>query len=314
MQQSVLEVKNLTKKFNSGKTKFVAVDNISFSITDGEILGLLGPNGAGKTTTIQMLLGVMEQTSGEIVYFGKNLKKYREEILKEINFSSTYISLPYAFTLEEVLDVFAHLYEVQDRKKRIMKLLTEFELDHLINKQVRTLSAGEKTRLLLTKAFLNYPRLILLDEPTASLDPDIAVKIREFLKKERKEYNVSMLFTSHNMSEVEEMCDRVMILHHGKIIAHDTPENLAKSISESYLEIVIAKEAHEKAISMFEKIEIPYEKNKSRFKLQLDEKNIAAFLIMLADEKIEYDEISIDKPDLEDYFLQVIGGENDDQL
>ncbi len=302
MNNPVLEVKNLTKKFGS----FIAVDNLSLHIEEGEILGLLGPNGAGKTTTIQILLGVMEQTSGEIIYFGNQFKTHREEILKQINFSSTYINLPYNFTLEEVLDIFGQLYEVPDRKKRAIKLLKEFELDHLRKKTVRTLSAGENTRLLLVKAFLNYPKIILLDEPTASLDPDIAVKVREFLKKEQKEYNVSMLFTSHNMSEVEEMCDRVIILNHGKVIAHDTPENLAKRISQSTLELVISKD-FEKAVAFFKKNEIPHGMQRHRFIFPVYEKRIAEFLMTLAKEQIEYEEISIDKPSLEDYFLQVIG-------
>ena len=211
MKQNVLEVKNLTKKFG----KFTAVDNISFEIKDGEILGLLGQNGAGKTTTIQMLLGLMEATSGEISYFGKNLINHREEILQQVNFSSTYISLPWFFTIDENLDIFARLYQIPDKKKRIDKLLQEFEVEHLRKKQYFMLSAGERARVLLTKAFLNYPKVILLDEPTSSLDPDIAVKIRKFLIKERDEYNVSILLTSHNMAEVEEMCDRVIVIKSG---------------------------------------------------------------------------------------------------
>lgn len=306
MQNNVLEVKNLTKKFNSRLGEFTAVDNISFSIKDGEILGLLGPNGAGKTTTIQMLLGVMEPTSGEIKYFGKNFKKHREEILQDVNFSSSYISLPRWFTILEILEVFARLYEIPDRKKRIEKLLKEFEIEDLKNKQFYMLSAGEKTRLLLTKAFLNYPKIILLDEPTASLDVEIAVKVREFLKKEKAKYNVSMLFTSHNMSEVEEMCDRVMILNHGKIIADDDPESLARSISDAEIELFVKRDA-EKLITLLQKTEMPFEQNKFNFRIVIDEKRIAEFLMLLAEEKIEYEEISINKPDLEDYFLQTIG-------
>lgn len=301
MENNILEVKNLTKKFGN----FTAVDNISFSIADGEILGLLGPNGAGKTTTIQMLLGVMTPTGGEINYFGKSFKKNREEILKQVNFSSTYISMPWNFTLSEILNVFARLYEVPNKKGRINKLISEFELDHLIKKQFSTLSAGEKTRLLLVKAFLNYPKIILLDEPTASLDPEIAVKVRDFLKKEKKEYNVSMLFTSHNMSEVEEMCDRVIILNHGKVIAEDTPEKLAETISDCEIQLFI-KGDFKKAVGLFTKIEIPFEQDRYNFKIIMDGKRIAEFLMLLAKEKIEYEEISINKPDLEDYFLKVI--------
>lgn len=303
---TVLDVKNLTKKFGSAQKEFTAVDNISFSIADGEILGVLGPNGAGKTTTIQMLLGVMSQTNGSIEYFGKPFEKYREEILKQINFSSTYISMPWLFKVSQILHLFALLYEIPDRKRRIEKLTKEFEIDHLIDKQFFMLSAGEQTRLLLTKAFLNYPKLILLDEPTASLDPDIAVKIREFLKKERREYNVSVLLTSHNMSEVEEMCDRVIILNHGKIIAEDTPENLTKKISTSRVSLVIKKD-HAKARAYFTKSKLSVKEEKYNFTITIQEKRIAEFLIELSRVGIEFEEISIEKPDLEDFFLQAVG-------
>lgn len=301
MSESILEVKNLIKCFG----KFTAVDNISFSLRKGEVLGLLGPNGAGKTTTIQMLLGIMGSTKGSVAYFGKTFEKNREQILKEINFSSTYISLPWFFTVFEALDIFSRLYEVTDRKKRIDKLLKEFEIEHLAKKQFYNLSAGERTRALLVKSFLNYPKIILLDEPTSSLDPEIAVKVREFLKKQKEKYNVSMLFTSHNMSEVEEMCDRIIVLDHGKIIAEDTPENLAKRTADAELELLIKGEA-KKATDFFKKIEIPFEQNRFTFKITMDEKRIAEFLMLLAAEKIQYEEISIRKPDLEDYFLQVI--------
>lgn len=307
MQNKVLEVKNLTKQFGD----FTAVDHVSFSLKEGEILGLLGPNGAGKTTTIQMLLDVMDPTSGEISYFGKTFKKSRSEILKKINFSSAYINVPKLFKVEEVLNFFAYLYEVPDRKKRINKLLKEFEIDHLRDKSVNTISAGERARLLLTKAFLNYPEIILLDEPTSSLDPEIAVKIREFLKTERKEYNVSILITSHNMQEIEEMCDWVVFLNHGKVIAENSPENLVKSSAETKLELLIKDKN-----SKFEKIltdkKMVFENEKFIYKINIVENNIANFLTILAREEIEYQDIDIIKPNLEDYFLSIAGGNKDD--
>lgn len=302
MVKNVLEVKNLTKKFD----KFTAVDNVSFSINEGEILGLLGPNGAGKTTTIFMLLDVMEPTSGKISFFGQDFKTKRTEILKRVNYSSAYISLPWLFTLDEVLNVYADLYETPNKKKRINKLLEEFEIEHLRKKAVHTLSAGEKARLLLTKAFLNYPEIILLDEPTASLDPDIAVKIREFLKKEQKEYKVSMLFTSHNMNEVEEMCDRIVILNHGKIIAEDTPENLANSITDSVIELLIKD--HRLAEEKFKKEKITYKRDGNIFFITIATKEITNFLAFLSKQEIQFQDISINKPNLEDYFLKVSKG------
>ena len=300
MKQNVLEVKNLTKKFG----KFTAVDNISFEIKDGEILGLLGQNGAGKTTTIQMLLGLMEATSGEISYFGKNLINHREEILQQVNFSSTYISLPWFFTIDENLDIFARLYQIPDKKKRIDKLLQEFEVEHLRKKQYFMLSAGERARVLLTKAFLNYPKVILLDEPTSSLDPDIAVKIRKFLIKERDEYNVSILLTSHNMAEVEEMCDRVIVIKSGSIIAAGTPAKLTQTISDCTIELNV--DDLKKTVIFFNSKGISFEINKSRFSIKIDEKKIAELLTYLASEKIGYSEISIFKPDLEDFFLNIV--------
>ncbi len=310
MKNVILEVKNLTKNFSSrgqpalGGGDFTAVDNLSFSIADGEILGLLGPDGAGKTTTIQMLLGVMKPTAGDIIYYNKSFKKHREEILKDINFSSGYISLPWLLTVEEILDVFARLYEVPGKKKRIRKLLEIFEIEDLLKKQFCQLSAGQSTRVLLVKAFLNYPKILLLDEPTASLDPDIAKKVREFLKKEREKFKVSMLFTSHNMSEVEEICDRIIFLDHGKIIARGTPAEIAKTITTSSLQLMVTKN-REKALVFFESKRIPVKKEKNYLTFSIAEKEIAPFLISLAQQNIIYEEISIQKPNLEDFFLQI---------
>ncbi len=299
MSQKVLEVIGLTKKFKD----FTAVDNISFDIRQGEILGLLGPNGAGKTTTIHMLLDVMDPTSGSISYFGKPLKGNRSEILKQLNFSSAYISLPWLFTVEEVLNVFANLYEVPNKEYRIKRLLSEFEIEHLRKKSIHMLSAGEMARLLLTKAFINYPKIILLDEPTASLDPDIAVKIRGFLRRQQKEYKVSMLFTSHNMAEVEEMCDNIVFLNKGKIIAKDKPENLSKQIPESEVEFITKNIEEAKKFLEFQTIS--FVQNKNTFKINIKTKEISRFITSMTSEKIEYEDISINKPNLEDYFLKM---------
>jgi ABC-2 type transport system ATP-binding protein len=165
------------------------------------------------------------------------------------------------------------------------------------------LSAGEMARLLLTKAFINYPKIILLDEPTASLDPDIAVKIREFLRRQQREYKVSMLFTSHNMSEVEEMCDNIVFLNKGKIIAKDKPENLSKQIPESEVEFITKNIL--KAKNFLESQKISFVQNKNTFKISLKTKNISKFITSMTSEKIEYEDISINKPNLEDYFLKM---------
>jgi ABC-2 type transport system ATP-binding protein len=223
-----------------------AVDNISFSVRPGEIIGILGPNGAGKTTTIQMLLGTLTPTSGQIYYFGKKFTGNESEIKKKLNFASGYAELPSRLTVWENLDVYARLYQITEKNQKIEKLLRVFKAWDWRHKQMRQLSAGQKTRILLVKAFLNWPKLILLDEPTASLDPEIAYNIRQFLLYQQKEYKVTILLTSHNMNEVERICDRVIFLEKGKILAADKPSNLlkkskTKTMEEFFLQVARRK-------------------------------------------------------------------------
>lgn len=301
MKNGILEVKNLTKMYG----KFTAVNNISFSMVNGEILGLLGPNGAGKTTTIQMLLGVLKPSSGSITYFGKDLVKNREDILEKINFSSTYINLPWYLTVRENLTWVSYLYEIKNRKKRISDLVEAFRLDEIINKSIGQLSAGQMTRVNLAKSFLNSPKIMLLDEPTASLDPDVAQYIREFLESEKEKYDISVIFTSHNMAEVEELCDRVIFINRGKIVSDDTPDNLAKKIEISHIELLI-RDGLKRTVEYCNKNSIPYRMESKRYiVIDVKEKEIAKILRNLMDAGIVYDEISIEKPTLEDYFLQI---------
>lgn len=311
-----LEVKQLKKYFvdkkwwNPRSTPVVtkAVDNISFNIKEGEIVGLLGPNGAGKTTTAQMLLGTLTPTSGEIFYFGKRFTPKTREVLNRINFSSAYIDLPWRMTVAENLDVYAHLYQVKNRKKRIKKLLKEFEIEKAYNKTMSQLSAGQKTRVLLTKAFINYPQLLILDEPTASLDPDIAVKVRQFLLRQQKEYQVAMLFTSHNMHEVQEICDRIIFLNHGKIIARDTPLGLIKKLKQAKVKMAIVEKKNilEKYLR---KSKIKFYWRKERITFELNEELIPKVLYQISDHGVRYAEIEILRPNLEDFFLEVINKE-----
>lgn len=281
MAKVVLEVKNLTKVFGRRKP-VIAVDKISFSIREGEIVGLLGPNGAGKTTTIQMLLGTTAKTSGEIKYFGKEFEKHRSEILQEVNYASAYTRMPWNMTVWENLMIYAKLYQVKEPKKRIELLLQQFEMSEYAKKPIRELSSGQTTRIILTKAFINFPKLLLLDEPTASLDPEIAFSVRNFLIKQQKKYGVGMLFTSHNMSEVAEMCDRVIFLRKGRIFAEDTPRGLARTIKTCT---------------------VRYKVGNQETAVKIKEEAIALYLNKLARENIKYNEISIEKPTLKDYFL-----------
>ncbi len=242
MTSPVLHVRELTKRFGD----FTAVDGISFEIKPGEILGLLGPNGAGKTTTIQMLLGLVTPTSGSIRVFGNDLATHREEILQQVNFSSTYVSMPQALTVEENLWVIARLYGLSQIQRRVDDIVKKLEMQEFRFKVTRKLSSGQATRLGLAKAFLTEPKILFLDEPTASLDPDIAQKIRSFLKEEQRSSGLSVLYTSHNMREMEEMSDRIIFLQRGKIVAEGTAEQIVKRFGQADLEEVFLKLAREK--------------------------------------------------------------------
>jgi ABC-2 type transport system ATP-binding protein len=243
MADSVVEVRRLTKRFD----RVTAVDEISFDIYQGEILGMLGPNGAGKTTTIQMLLGITTPTGGQIRIFGQDLARRREEILSQVNFSSSYVSLPQSLTVWENLRIFAQLYHVRNYKKRIDELLNTFEITHLRDTVTRKLSTGQGTRVSLTKSLLNDPKILFLDEPTASLDPDIADKTRSLLKTIRARSGLTILYTSHNMREMEEMSDRIIFLNKGRIISTGSPAEILKRFQGEDLEEVFLKVARGKA-------------------------------------------------------------------
>ena len=226
MADNIVEVNNLTKKFG----KFTAVSDISFSIKEGEVVGLLGPNGAGKTTTLRMMLTFITPDAGKIAIFGKDLFLHREEILKKLNV--TFVSSTFGGRLNvyEILKFFALLYEVEDSSNKIKELVNKFEITHLLKKKLRELSSGEVSRVALCKAFVNSPKILFLDEPTASLDPDMADKTRKLLLDIKKQMGITILYTSHNMHEVEEMCDRIIFLHKGKIVITGTPLEITQKI------------------------------------------------------------------------------------
>lgn len=308
----VLKVNNLTKTFTSGTWPFstpqtyTAVNNVSFELKQGEILGFLGPNGAGKTTTIQMLLGTLTPTNGSITYFGLDLAQHRIAALKKIGYASGYDKLPSRLTVTENLDIVGRIYGLTrlQRMNSIEKLLKFFGIWELRNRQTGTLSAGQATRVMLAKAFIADPKIVLLDEPTASLDPDIAQEIRRFILTQRTERGVSILVTSHNMDEVTEICDRVLIIKKGSIIADDTPKHLAQSISKVHVNLVIP-DGLDRARAYLNNAHVAYSMHEMYVKIELDEHAIAQFLTALSEQKIMYSQISIDKPTLEDYFLSI---------
>lgn len=238
---SVVEVRNLTKRFQG----FTAVDDISFDIKKGEILGLLGPNGAGKTTTIHMLLGLITPTVGSIHMFGLDLATHRETILQQVNFSSTYISMPFSLTVEENLKVIARLYSLKDIQQRIDDIVKKLEMEDIRHRLTRKLSSGQMSRLTLAKAIMTEPKVLFLDEPTASLDPDIVNKIKSFLKEYQRSEGLSILYTSHNMREMEEMSDRIIFLQRGKIVAEGTAPEIIQRYGQRDLEEVFLKLARE---------------------------------------------------------------------
>jgi ABC-2 type transport system ATP-binding protein len=305
MDEAVVSVKNLTKIFK----KFTAVSDVSFEIRSGEIMGLLGPNGAGKTTTISMLLGLTLPTSGEIRILGKDVTKERSETLKEVNFASAYSQLQGRITVWENLTVFAHLFGIKNREARIKELLENLEITKIKNKQFQDLSAGQKTRVILAKSLLNNPKVLLLDEPTASLDPDISEKIQNLLLQIRKQYGTAILYTSHDMAEVTKMCDRIIFLSQGKIVAADTPFNLTKKIKKCSL--VLTFEGDFQTVEYYLKThEFKYSIIRPHVvKVELEaEEHIAKILVALSKEKVWITDVEVEKPSLEDVFLQIARG------
>ena len=233
----LISVQSLSKTYPDTR----ALDDLSFELKKGEILGLLGPNGAGKTTAIHILLGILTPTSGNVQVFGMSPLTHRHEIAKRLNFSSAYVQLPSNLKVSENLKVFAGLYSVTNAAAKIQGLLELFEIAHLKNRITGALSAGEKTRLNLCKCLLNDPELLLLDEPTASLDPEMADTVKRVLKEVQREKGIGILYTSHNMPEVEEICDRVLFIHEGRQITEGTPKQVLESFQSHTLEQVFIK-------------------------------------------------------------------------
>jgi ABC-2 type transport system ATP-binding protein len=239
--QSALTVTDLRKNYG----ELTAVDGVSFDVARNEIVGLLGPNGAGKTTTINMILGVLEPTSGSIRIEGLDLSSHRSEALQRTNFAAVYAALPGNLTVHQNLRVFGLLYGVKKLGARIQTLLDQFDLRRLANARCGLLSSGEQTRVSLAKAMLNEPALLLLDEPTASLDPATAREVRAQIREFALQGVSGVLWTSHNMYEVEDVCDRVLFLSHGKILLEGDPKILPREHGKATLEelfITVARE------------------------------------------------------------------------
>jgi len=232
----LIQTKKLSKKYGS----MTALEGLDLTLASGEILGLLGANGAGKTTVIQILMGLLSPTGGEAKVLGYSPTYQRYQIAHRINFSSAYVNLPSNLKVSENMAIYARIYSVKNPKEKISRLLNLFGIEHLSNRVTGALSSGEKTRLNLCKALLNDPELLLLDEPTASLDPEVADRVRQTLQELQVQRQMGIIYTSHNMKEVEALCHRVVFIHQGKVMAVGTPDEIKRKFgSESMDEVFI---------------------------------------------------------------------------
>jgi|TARA_B100000470_G_scaffold218505_1_gene204052 ABC-2 type transport system ATP-binding protein len=236
-----IQIKNLNKTYNN----VLAVQNISFKINKGSIIGLLGPNGCGKTTTIGMMLGLIKPSSGSVFINGLNIENEsnRTKILEKVNFISPYVELPKKLTVEENLLIYGKLYGVSNLKEKIINLMDDLNLINFRNRKTGELSSGQKNRVSLAKSLINEPEILLLDEPTASLDPDVGDYIRSYIESFASKKNTTILLASHNMNEVERLCNEVLMMKNGKIIDEGTCKNLIekhgrKNLEETFLKIV----------------------------------------------------------------------------
>ena len=241
MNENIIEVKKLNKIYD----KTIAVKDLSFVINKGKIIGLLGPNGCGKTTTIAMILGLVKPTSGEVLIKGKNIEKERINLLEKMNFISPYVELPKKLTVEENLKVYAGLYGVKNANEKIYELVNELRLNEFLKKKTGELSSGQKNRISLAKALINDPEILMLDEPTASLDPDTGDFVRSFIEHYSSKTNVTILLASHNMNEVERLCDSVMMMKDGIIVDTGKSQELISRHGRKNLEEVFLKIARE---------------------------------------------------------------------
>ena len=234
MNMSVIQVEHLSKRYG----EIIAVDDVSFEVSPGATCGLLGGNGAGKTTTVSMLLGLLLPTSGSIRVLGEDMLKHRHRVLARMNFSSPYVDLPHRLTVMENLGVYARLYGIKNRKGRIAQLADDLDIGAFLKRPYGSLSAGQKTRVGLAKALLNEPDLLLLDEPTASLDPDTADRMRGYLNAYQTRTGATILLASHNMLEVERLCSDVIMMRTGQIVDRGTPTELLARYGQENLEEV----------------------------------------------------------------------------
>jgi ABC-2 type transport system ATP-binding protein len=307
LSDAVLEVDQLTKDYG----RFRAVDHVSFTLEKHRIVGLLGPNGAGKTTTIQMLVGITLPNGGSIRYFGMDLHRNRDKCLQRINFSSSYNMLQSRISVWENLIVFAHLYRVHSPEQKIRDMGAYFGITHLMGQRFMTLSAGQKTRVNLVKALLNDPEIILMDEPTASLDPDIADRTLSLIESLRESRDLAIVYTSHQMDEVTRICDEVIFLDHGRIVAHDTPTGLTARIQNAEVRVRFTGDSQLVVDALKERFPELKLTHQDTVVVTTDQDHIPHVIFAIGNAPgVHVVDIDIRKPTLEDVFLQIARGDN----
>ena len=305
-----IEVKNLVKTFREKGKTITAVDGISFSVKKGEIFGLLGPNGAGKSTTINMLTGLLEKDSGTVKILGYEPEANWEYVKNNTNVATAYSWLSDVLSIRQNLKVYARLYGVNNQKEKINEMLELFELKNIADRKVIRLSSGENTRAVLCKGLINSPKVLFLDECTVGLDPDIADKTREIIKEYQKRHDCTILFTSHYMYEVEELCDRIAFMSNGKIVRIDTSSNLKKLIKKHTVEIAVKKNI--KLLREFleeEGVDIIFEKNNSiTFEVTTEDDKMYKVISKIFHKGFMLSNLHVKGPTLDDIFIKIARG------
>ena len=302
-----IEVNNLVKTFKEKGKEIVAVDDISFKVRKGEIFGLLGPNGAGKSTTINILTGLLEKDSGTVKILGFEPEKNWELVKNNSNVATAYSWLSDVLSIRQNLRVYAKIFGVKNYEKRINELLEMFELLKIADRKIIRLSSGENTRAVLCKGLINSPKVLFLDECTVGLDPDIADKTRNIIKNYQKENNTAILFTSHYMFEVEQLCDRIAFMSNGKIVKTDTSENLKKIIKKRTIEISVKKNI--KLLKEFLKTEgidiIFAEDNSVAFEVTTEKDKMYKVMNKIFSKGFLLSNLHIKGPTLDDIFIRM---------
>lgn len=306
-----LIVEGLCKAYTSGRKRYQAVDTVSFTVAEGEIFGLLGPNGAGKTTTINIIAGILQKDHGNIRILGKDPVQHHE-VRMQMNICSAYFGLSDILSVNENLQIYARLYHVQRPQQKIDELLATFGMLHLRHKKANTLSSGERTRLSLCKGLLNDPKLLLLDECTVGLDPDIAERTRKVIKEYQQKHRAAIVFTSHYMYEVEELCDRIAFLINGKILKIDTADKLKELIKMQQVEIYFLN-ADSKLKKLFQDrgIDVLF-LNATTVRFDIHAKGTQLYTLMntLFKNGYKISDLRIKRPTLEDVFIKIARDNN----